>query len=127
MAACDFVKGYDHIGIPTADMEKTIAFYTALGFTSRFETYNNGKVIFFGCGDVIVETYENLEQAAGRAGAINHIALEVSDLDKTLEEVKKTGYEIVEGPNFLQYWENGVRYFTIAGPNMERVEFSQKL
>ncbi len=127
MAATDFVTGYQHVGIPTNDMEKTIAFYQALGFTFRYETENNGRVVFFSCGDILIETYEKNGQATGKRGAIDHIALAVSDLDKTLEEVQKTGYPVVEGPQFLPYWENGVRYICVQGPNNEIVEFLQKL
>ena len=27
--------------------------------------------------------------------------------------------------HFLPFWENGVKFFTIEGPNKEKVEFSQ--
>ncbi len=30
-------------------------------------------------------------------------------------------------PHFLPFWENGVKFFTIEGPNKEKVEFSQYL
>ena len=126
MAATNYVTGYQHIGIPTNDMEKTIAFYTDLGFNLKYETENNGRVVFFECGDVLIETYEKGGQAVGIRGAIDHIALAVSDLEKTTEEVKKTGYPIVEGPAFLPFWENGVRYICVQGPNAEIVEFLQK-
>ena len=29
--------------------------------------------------------------------------------------------------HFLPFWENGVKFFTIEGPNKEKVEFSQYL
>ena len=29
--------------------------------------------------------------------------------------------------HFLPFWDNGVRFFTIEGPNKEKVEFSQYL
>ena len=127
MAAADFVTGYDHVGIPSNDMEATRRFFEALGFVKVFETDNNGKVIFYACGDVIVETYDKHGEATGKRGAIDHIALRVSDLDATYEELKKTGYPIVEGPAFLNYWENGVRYVVVLGPDAEAVEFSQML
>lgn len=126
MAVTNYVTGYQHVGIPTNDMEKTIAFYTALGFTIKWETENNGRVVFFECGDVLVETYEKDGQAAGVRGAIDHIALAVSDIEKVQAEVEKTGYPIVEGPAFLPFWENGVKYICVQGPNTEIIEFLQK-
>lgn len=126
MAVSEYITGYEHIGVPTNDMKATTEFYTALGFKIIYETENNGKCIFFACGDVVVETYEKFGEAAQKRGAIDHIAVKVSDLDKAKEEIDKTDYPIIEGPNFLSFWENGVRYFSILGPNKEVVEFSQK-
>ena len=107
-------------------MDKTIAFYTALGFKIKWETDNNGKVVFFEYGDIIIETYEKEGHVAGVRGAIDHLALEVSDIEKAEEEVKKTGYPIVEGPAFLPFWEKGIRYICVQGPNEEIIEFLQK-
>ena len=38
MAFRHIATGLQHIGIPTNDMEKTIAFYTALGFETVCQT-----------------------------------------------------------------------------------------
>ena len=127
MAVVDYITGLDHVGVPTMDMEATIAFYEAIGFKTIYEALNNGsRVLFMECQGVTIETYE-VEKAAGVRGAIDHLALKVSDLDKALEEAKKLEYPIVEGPCFLNFWDNGTRYFMIQGPNGEIVEFAQKL
>lgn len=127
MAVVDYITGLDHVGVPTMDMEATIAFYSAIGFKTIYETLNNGsRVLFMECQGVTIETYE-VEKAAGVRGAIDHLALAVSDLDKALEEAKKLEYPIVEGPCFLNFWDNGTRYFMIQGPNGEIIEFAQKL
>ncbi len=126
MAATDFVTGYQHVGIPSNDIEATRRFFEALGFKKIYETENNGRVIFYECGDILIETYEKNGQATGKRGAIDHVALAVSDLDKVIEEVKKTEYPIIEGPETLPFWENGVRYIVVLGPDAEAVEFLQK-
>lgn len=127
MAVVDYITGLDHVGVPTMDMEATIAFYEAIGFKTIYETLNNGdRVLFMECQGITIETYE-VKKAAGVRGAIDHLALAVSDLDKALEEAKKLPYPIVEGPCFLNFWDNGTRYFMIQGPNGEIVEFAQKL
>jgi len=127
MAVSDYVTGYEHIGVPTNDMDATIEFYETLGFKRLYETDNNGKVIFFGLGDVVIETYEKHGEAAEKRGAVDHIALMVSDVDKVCEEIRKTKYPVIEGPNTLPYWGNGYYYFSIMGPNTEVVEFGKKL
>ena len=40
MDATKYMKGIQHIGIPTNDLEKTIAFYQRLGFIIAHQTIN---------------------------------------------------------------------------------------
>ncbi len=127
MAAGDYVNGYEHIGIPTNDMPATEAFYTTLGFRNIYETENDGRVVFFSLGSIVIEAYEKHGKAAEKRGAVDHIALEVTDVDAALEEIRKSSYPVIEGPNVLPYFEKGYRYFSILGPNSEVVEFGRKL
>ena len=60
----------------------------------------NEKVAFLKLNTLVVETYEN------KAAALNTTADTI---------------------HFLPFWENGVKFFTIEGPNKEKVEFSQYL
>lgn len=123
----NYVTGYDHIGVPTNDMDATTKFYEAIGFKMVHEKENNGIVRFFQHGDIIIETYEKHGEATGKRGAIDHIALRVTDVEACAKEVAEQGFKIVEGPNTLPFWENGIRYVCIEGPNTEIVEFLQKL
>lgn len=126
MALTDYVTGYQHVGIPTKDIEETKKFYESLGFRMIYETVNNGgKVRFFSHGDILIETYEK-EDVAGIRGAIDHIALAVNDIETVAKEAESQRFKIVEGPTFLPFWENGVKYICIEGPNKEIVEFLQK-
>ena len=124
------ITGVQHIGIPTNDMEKTLEFYHALGFETAFETINEDageKVVFLRCKNLVVEAYEN-HQAVGKDGAVDHIALDVLDIEEAFSWVKTLGYEMLDSEiRFLPFWEAGVRFFTILGPNHERIEFSQML
>lgn len=122
------VTGLQHIGIPTNDMEKTLAFYQSLGFELALDVMNGTeRVCFLKLAGVCIEAYEN-GQAVGHAGAINHIALDVDDVYAAWDAVTAAGYVPVEAePRFLPFWENGVKFFNILGPNMETVEFSQYL
>ena len=124
MALSDRVMGYDHIGVPTKDMEASTRFYETLGFKMAYETENDGIVRFFCLKDIMVEVYEK-DQTAGARGAIDHLALKVDDIEETVSQVRKLGLNIVEGPNFLPFWEHGVKYVSIEGPNKEIVEFIQ--
>ena len=128
MKLTDYITGIQHIGIPTNDIQATIDFYHSLGFTTEIETDNNGeKVAFLRLKNLVIETYQN-GQAAMQSGAINHIAIDVKNIDEVFRIVKSLGVEMSDNSvNGLPFWENGVRFFTIVGPNKERVEFCERL
>lgn len=130
MSIAEHVNGLQHLGLPTGDLDKTIAFYESLGFTQAHNTVNPNtgeRVCFLSCRGLCIETYE-CAAPAGRAGAIDHFALNVDDVEAAWEAVRAAGYSPVEEAiQFLPFWEKGVRFFNLVGPNGEKVEFSQKL
>ena len=94
----DYATGIQHVGIPTKDMDATKKFYEDLGFEAAFETVNDGARVCF--------------------LKMHNLVMEVCDKNmNTLQD------EI----HFLPFWDNGVRFFTIKGPNEEKIEFSQFL
>lgn len=120
------LTGIQHIGIPTNDIEETIAFYKKLGFDIAFRTVNE-KVAFLKLNTLVVETYEN-KAAALKAGAIDHVAIDVKDIEAVYALINQEGLNTTADTiHFLPFWENGVKFFTIEGPNKEKVEFSQYL
>lgn len=123
-----YATGIQHIGIPTNDIEKTIAFYQKLGFEIAFQTINEEakeKVAFLKLGTLVVETYEN-KVAKMKNGAIDHVAINVKDIEEVYRYIEEnqmnTTNDII---HYLPFWEKGVRFFTIEGVNKEKVEFSQ--
>lgn len=124
----DFYTGIQHIGIPTNNMEETITFYKQLGFHVALQTNNKEeKVAFLQLNNLMIETYEN-KTATMQAGAIDHIALDVKNIDSLFELMKVKNFHILDSQvNKLPFWENGVRFFTILGPNKEKIEFCERL
>lgn len=126
----DYITGVQHIGIPTDDIERSMEFYRSLGFTLAYETVNEAadeRVAFMTLGNLMMEIYEN-RRAARVAGAIDHVALDVDDIDGLYEKVTALGYPALEGRVCsLPFWEKGVRFFTIQGPDCEKIEFCQRL
>lgn len=120
--------GLQHLGLPTNDIEQTILFYQKLGFSIAYETVNNGtKVAFLKLQNIVIETYEN-NRAAMQNGAWDHLAIDVSDIEEAYQFAKENAFHICEDEiQELPFWDNGVRYFNIKGPNAETVEFSQFL
>ena len=126
----NYSTGVQHIGIPTNDIDKTVDFYHKLGFETAFETVNeeaDEKVVFLKLGTLVVETYENHE-AVLLVGEIDNDALDVKDIEEIYQYINQAGLNTTQDSiHFLPFWENGVKFFTIEGPNKEKVEFSQYL
>ena len=125
-----YTTGIQHIGIPTNDIEKTIKFYRNLGFEIAFQTINeeaNEKVAFLKLITLVIETYEN-KLAKLTNGAIDHVAIDVKDIEAVYQYIEEKQMNTTKDEiHFLPFWENGVRFFTIEGPNKEKIEFSQYL
>ena len=139
----DFTTGVQHIGIPTNDIKKTIEFFQLLGFDIAFRTINGPEeVAFLQLHNLVIETYQN-HQAKMEYGAIDHIAIDVKNIDALFEEVKAKAIEEEKATsekqtaplfrmldtqvNGLPFWEKGVKFFTIEGPNKEKIEFCERL
>ena len=119
------VTGIQHLGIPTADLNKTIEFYQGLGFEVIWQ--NPGEVAFLQNGTLVIETYA-VDAPAMKNGAIDHVALNVTDIEAAWMDAQACGYETEDSAiNFLPFFEKGVKFFTIIGPNREKVEFNQYL
>ena len=85
-----YTTGIQHIGIPTNDIEKTIEFYKTLGFEIALQTINEEageKVAFLKLKTLVIETYEN-KQAKLTSGAIDHIAINVKDIEEVYHYIE---------------------------------------
>ncbi len=123
----DYCTGVQHIGVPTNDMEATIRFYEKLGFQIDLDVMNGDeRVVFFRLHNLVVEAYQN-HQAVMASGAVDHIAIDVKQIDELYAKVKADGFELLTDVNALPFWSNGIKYFIILGPNKERIEFCEKL
>lgn len=121
--------GLQHLGLPTADIDKTIEFYKQFGFSVDWHQDNSesDRVAFLSCGSCVIETYLTVSPAMIN-GAVDHIAIDVSNIDKAYDYVRSLGYKTLESQiTYLPFFEHGVKYFTILGTNHEKVEFNQKL
>lgn len=122
------IRNIAHIGYQVKDINRSLGFYQPLGFTlqRRFtKPSGNGniEVAFIEMGGAVLELYQlpnGLAFDEPRCG-IDHIALEVSDLDAVINELKTRGYPLDEGP--IQ--EANVRFLLVRGPDGERLEFDE--
>ncbi len=132
------INHLQHIGIPVTNLRVSEAFYKKLGFekvtNSPFDhNGSRGNMMMMQLNQLILELYQlpenDLAEIRSRKdGHVDHVAFDVSDVDKTFSELTKAAFHIVEEqPVFLPFWENGCKYFNILGPDGERLEFNQIL
>jgi catechol 2,3-dioxygenase-like lactoylglutathione lyase family enzyme len=133
------LRGLQHLGLPVTDLERSKAFYAGLGFVEVMRTDLPGEseavqVAMMRHENLTIELYqleekERQEIAQRSDGHIDHIALDVLDIELAYQEICAAGLEILEqdAPVFLPFWDRGVRFFTIRGPDGEKVEFNQIL
>ena len=100
-------KRIDHIEIVTAEPERAVRFYTeVLGFKVRSRVAVPGggpQLVYLDLGGTTVEliTYAQTPPPAPAAGlrlGYSMMALEVEDMQRALEALKKHGVEAVWGP-----------------------------
>ena len=61
-----------------------------------------------------------------KTGKIDHIALDVENVQDAFMEARSKGYEMVDyGIQELPLFAHGCRYFSIKGPSGEKIEFNQ--
>lgn len=126
-----------HLAIFVTDADRSQKFYEQFGFKEilnesfdmddgtvrlRFLKFNNLTL------ELVELPGEAKKEVASRGdGHIDHVALNVKDVDKAYEELTAAGFEALEedAPVFLPLWENGTKYFTVRGPDGEKVEFSE--
>jgi len=122
------IKGLQHIGIPTEKYDETKLFYMKLGFIPYGETAIESKrAVFMKQNNIEFEVYE-VDWSKKCYGAIDHIAIDVKSIEEAYLFIKKCGFAILEKEIMeLPLKQKGVRFFTIVGPNQEKIEFNQLL
>jgi fructan beta-fructosidase len=133
----DNFTGLQHIGLPVGDLERSIGFYKKLGFRNVMgKEFDDGggliKVAMMEREGVVMELYQlppdqlSEDIRTREDGHLDHIAFNVKDIDTAFEEVKRAGLvPLQDRPVKLDFWERGCRYFSIRGPDGEKLEFNQ--
>ncbi|WP_273701861.1 VOC family protein [Tepidanaerobacter acetatoxydans] len=118
------ITGLQHIGIPTKSIDSSVGFYKKLGFKVCFKS---DIAVFLELNSLLIELYSS-ENVMEKTGAIDHIALNSDNIQLSFEYCKSTGFNILDKEiNYLPFFENGVKFFTIEGINGEKIEFNQIL
>lgn len=128
------VTGLQHVGVPVRNLPESVSFYERLGFervmSAEVERVDQPRVQvgMMKLGNAVIELYQlSDEEVSSRAdGHVDHVALNVRDIDAAYKEITEAGIQVIEGhPVFLNFWAQGCRYFSVRGPDGEKLEFNQ--
>ena len=90
--------------------------------------YPNGedRCTFLRLNNLTLEVW-TMDPTPMENGAINHFALDSTDIEASFAEAQKLGLNFAEGSiqHIDTFWSNGIRYFNVLGPNHEVIEFCQ--
>jgi glyoxylase I family protein len=116
------IKQIAHICILTKDLDKTRSFYLdALGLELGFEFERDGAVFGYYIkvgNNTFIKVFEG---NPADVGPILHVAIEVSDMDSLIEQIRDHGYEVTDkkmgNDMSWQAW--------VTDPNGVKIEFHE--
>ena len=111
------------------DIDRSVAFYEKLGFEEigRFPIRDEAINVFMGLpgdGARLELTYNHGVDSYELGTGYNHIAVTVSDLDMTLENLKEQGIEPEKPPYRVR--EGGSRICFVRDPDGYRIELIER-
>jgi len=126
------ICGLAHIGIMTADIQKSIDFYVKhLNFElANRQTLGTTELAFLRVGDCVLELIAPADKAALDAlkpGQVDHVALKVNDLDAEVVRLERAGIKFFAPARHIDLFAGGSRCIFFAGPSGERIELFQIL
>ena len=87
-------------------------------------------VLLYGMGLGVRRNMKKAREYGNRAVAqeSKDAKKQLQDIEEMYKKICENGYEVItDGIEQLPFWDNGVKFFMIKGPNEERIEFCQKL
>ena len=124
------MKGFHHIALKTADMEKSLSFYAAIGGEELYHfTMPSGRTIYMvSLGEKsVLEIIPGKEGEPAPAAGWIHIALDTDDCDSDFNAAVAAGAGVQSAPEDKQLGESGLyRLAYVIGPDGEVIEFFQK-
>jgi lactoylglutathione lyase len=115
-----------HVGLRVTDRDRSLAFYTALGYTKVGDVPETafGSLTMLQLPDdpfVSLELVHDAARPVEDVGAVNHLVVQVDDLDATIADLAARGIEAVPpaepGPGLRTSW--------LTDPDGYRIELVQ--
>jgi lactoylglutathione lyase len=119
------MTGLAHIGVIVKDIDASIKFYSdALGFelTAR-QSMETAQLAFLNAGSCRIELVQTAAYAPRSAGVVDHIAIEVEDIETLVCKLIEKGIVFLSDINTTNELLGGIKNVFFTGPDGERLEF----
>ncbi len=135
MSLKERIQKLHHVGIPTGNMDATIAYYEkkqgmTLTYRKKIHVPIKIELAFLQKADKVIELFStpSMGKTPVEGGGIDHVAFLVDNATETFYEAKSQGYDVKSMTlQELPIYEHGIRYFMVQGPDKELVEFMEIL
>jgi len=117
------IKGLAHIGIFVKDIDASFDFYKRLGFSLDGEENVGIKLAFLSAGSCLLELVEQKDSEARPAGVVDHIAVEVDDIEAAISNANANGISVDASKISEMSILGGIKNVFFDGPDGERLEF----
>lgn len=121
------LTGLAHIGIYTADLEKSVGFYKSLGFTEDARCTPGPQLAFLSLGTCLLELICPADPATladcSAKGWIAHVCIECTHIEEVVADFKRKG--IIPAQAEISYNANilgGIKNIFFDGPSGESIE-----
>lgn len=128
------VTGLSHIGVFVRDMEKSLKFYSMLGFDCYHKAELPGeggeiRLAFLRCGTCEIELIRKAVYEEKKDGTVDHIALSARNIDAVIERLTQNGvaFETKIPAALPTLFDNGIKNIFFRGPDGERLELVETL
>jgi lactoylglutathione lyase len=128
------ITGLAHIGVYVSDMNRSMTYYEKI---LGFECYEKVdieepsgvlKLAFLRKGSCAIELVQKPEVTPKQDGPVDHIAMEVDDIDAAMANLKAKGVVFdTDESVFLPSLFKGVKIAFFRGPDGEHLEINQLL
>ncbi|AEN07566.1 Glyoxalase/bleomycin resistance protein/dioxygenase (plasmid) [halophilic archaeon DL31] len=119
-----------HAAVSVASLDRSLEFYVdGLGLTDRWGFERDGVTHRYlgGSEGAEIQLVEDSDAAESNSRGVDHVAVEVADLDATFETLtEQTSCPVDQPPSTLTVTEVETRYAFVEDPDGNRVELVER-